>query len=376
MADRRRSLAMLLLLAGAASPAACARAGRACARLLRAPRARMGSGPAAPREEAAEDYHVPVMLGETLDWLVTDPTGVYADGTLGGGGHTSALLDRIAPAGGIVVGVDRDQEALEQTCALLRAHVDAGSLRPLHTSFRHLPSALARLELPALSEGQGLSGLMLDLGVSSHQIDADYRGFSFRHDGALDMRMDRASPAPSAKDFLNACEPAELVRVLQDYGEEKYARPIARAILAARPLETTLQLVRAVESTTPENKRTKTLARVFQALRILVNDELGELEDILLAAADIVRPGGRLVILSYHSLEDRRAKNVMRSGRLDGEVGQDEMGNVLSRWRPLTRKPVGASEAEVAANGRARSAKLRVAERTGFEVAPWAGRGR
>lgn len=353
-----------------AGPRAALRVNRASQRALCLPRPRMSSRPLEPNEPGDEDsYHTPVMLRETLDWLVTDPAGVYADGTLGGGGHTSALLDMVAPAGGIVVGVDRDREALDQTCRRLRSHVDSGSLRPLHTSFRHLPSALARLELPALEAQQGLSGLMLDLGVSSHQIDADYRGFSFRHDGALDMRMDATSPAPSARDFLNACEPAELVRVLQDYGEEKYARPIARAILAARPLETTSQLVRAVESTTPENKRTKTLARVFQALRILVNDEIGELEAILLAAADIVRPGGRLVVLSYHSLEDRRTKNVMRTGNLAGRLTQDEMGNVLSRWRPLTRKPVGASEAEVALNGRARSAKLRVAERTDFELA-------
>ena len=146
-----------------------------------------------------------------------------------------------------------------------------------------------------------------------------------------------------------------------------------RQILAARPLESTAQLVHAVESVTPEPKRTKTLARVFQALRILVNDELGELEAILLAAADLVRPGGRLAILSYHSLEDRRAKNVMRSGHLDGRLDQDEMGNALSHWRPLTRKPVTATDAEVALNGRARSAKLRVAERTNFDVAPWRG---
>jgi 16S rRNA (cytosine1402-N4)-methyltransferase len=319
----------------------------------------------------ADEYHVPVMLRETLDWLVTDQAGIYVDGTLGGGGHTSAILEAIAPAGGVVIGVDRDEEALAQTCGRLRAHVDAGRLHPLHTSFRYLPEALARLQLPALAAHGGLSGLLLDLGVSSHQIDADYRGFSFRHDSPLDMRMDAGSSMPTAKDFLNTCDASELVRVLQDYGEEKYARPIARAILGARPHETTLGLVAAIESVTPEPKRIKTFARVFQALRILVNDELGELESVLLAAARLIRPGGRLAILSYHSLEDRRAKNVMRSGHLDGRIDKDEMGNALSHWRPLTRKPVLAAGTEIQRNGRARSAKLRVAERTEFDATPW-----
>jgi len=263
------------------------------------------------------------------------------------------------------------QEALEQTGKRLRAFVDGGRLRPVHTSFRYLHSTLALLDLPALDEQQGLSGIMLDLGVSSHQIDADYRGFSFRHDGDLDMRMDATSDGMTARDFLNTCEPADLVRVLKDYGEEKYARPIARAIIAARPLDTTSQLVTAIESETPEPMRTKTMARVFQALRILVNDELGELEAILLDAANLVKPGGRIAILSYHSLEDRRAKNVMRSGNLNGRMVQDEMGNVLSHWRPLTRKPVVATDEEVGLNRRSRSAKLRVAERTDFEVVPW-----
>lgn len=321
----------------------------------------VGCGTAA---DPAADYHVPVMLRETIDLLVTDPTGVYVDGTLGGGGHSAALLDALGPTGGRVVGVDRDADAIAETSARLREHVDSGRLTPVRASFQFLDAALGSLELSDGGPSRGVSGILLDLGISSHQIDAGHRGFSFRHDAPLDMRMDGASALPSARDFLNGCAVDELVRVLREYGEEKYARPIARAILAARPLGTTGDLARAVSSVTPEHKRTKTLARVFQAVRILVNDELRELEVVLLSAARLVRPGGRLVVLSYHSLEDRRVKNVMRSGALDGRVVRDEMGNSLSPWRPVTRKPVVATDEEVRTNGRARSAKLRAAERT------------
>jgi 16S rRNA (cytosine1402-N4)-methyltransferase len=300
---------------------------------------------------ASDDYHVPVLLSETVEWLVTDRSGVYADGTLGGGGHTAALLELLAPAGGVVVGVDRDAEALATTSGRLRDHVASGALRPVHTSFRYMPRALAALDLPALAAPPaGLTGLLLDLGVSSHQIDAGYRGFSFRHDGVLDMRMDASSAAPSARDFLNTCEPAELVRVLQDYGEEKYARPVARAILAARPHETTAGLVRAIEAVTPEPKRTKTLARVFQALRILVNDELVELEELLLAAADLVKPGVRGTRVAARAL--RRASQRRRGGACFQHASESERarsrGQARARAMECAQRDHATSEVESA----------------------------
>lgn len=383
----------------------------------------------------ASEYHTPVMVNEVVDTLVHDPCGVYVDCTLGGGGHSEAILERLASlgAGGRLLAVDRDPEALASARARLAGHLEEGRFATAQSDFRHLRAVLKADGVLAPNVPQdwlGVHGILLDLGVSSHQIDQGRRGFSFKADGPLDMRMecdvmeygvgpteDEGKPFSSAPpegkhsdDFAQtrggssgAFPPAtvsgmpvvatccsgaghssqqtgltaavvvnewpveELRRVLQDYGEEPRAHKMALRLSENRPINTTAQLVDVVRSCLPpgppKDKR-KALSRVFQGLRIAVNDELGALEAVLRDAAELVRPGGRVVVLSYHSLEDRRVKRVLRSGSLDGVVKQDMRGNVLSPWRPLRKVPKEPSRQEVSRNPRARSAKLRAAERT------------
>lgn len=299
----------------------------------------------------ATGYHAPVLLRETLDALVTDRAGTYVDATLGGGGHSAALLERLSDAGR-VIGIDRDDEALHEASARLASDARFSARRG---TFGDL-EALVEDEAP-------LDGVLFDFGVSSHQIDAPARGFSFRHDGPLDMRMDQAQPV-SAATLVNEAEEAELVRLLFAYGEEPRARRIARALVAARPVETTAQLADVVRGAVPRLEEAKSVTRVFQALRIAVNDELGAIERALDACVRLVRPGGRVAVLAYHSLEDRRVKRFFRTGRFDETTpARDVYGNALAPFRDLTRQPVVADEAEVEANPRARSARLRAAER-------------
>lgn len=329
--------------------------------------ARSSASGVAQEDDGLEDrdaYHVPVMVEETVNSLVWEPNGVYVDGTLGGGGHSAAILSRVDPAGGMVIGIDRDLDAISAASQRLAEHVKAGSFVARHACFQHMESVLRALATSDDRIAGGVSGILLDLGVSSFQIDEGSRGFSFRFDAPLDMRMDTTTSSADAGYFLNACDLRDLAHVLRAYGEEKFSGPIARAIVEARPLVTTGDLVRAIEGVTPSHKLTKTLARVFQAVRIHTNDELSELRGILASASRLVKPGGRLAVISYHSLEDRPTKNTMRAGNLDGEVRKDEMGNVLSPWRPVTRKPLTPSDEEIEANPRSRSAKLRVAQRT------------
>ena len=326
-------------------------------------------------ETAASTYHVPVMCAEAVEWLVGDPSGTYVDATLGGGGHSAALLDVLAPQGGHLIGVDRDPDALQAAGARLAAHVDAGHATLVRSNFGALAEALRGV--PRVGGADGcLDGILVDLGVSSHQLDEAARGFSYMHDGPLDMRMDQAAPtggrggaaALTAEVILNQWPADAIADVLFKYGEERESRRIARAIVAARPLSTTGELTKVLR--TAGSKRepkevTRRLARCYQALRIEVNSELAELESILHAANRLLKPGGRLALMSYHSLEDRRVKRFLRSGTFsDVPPPQDPFGNVLAPWKPLTRRAVVAGAAEVDANPRARSARLRVGERT------------
>ncbi len=311
--------------------------------------------------------HRPVLAEEVTAALAPAPGRVYIDATVGGGGHAERLLE----AGARVVGLDRDEAALGAAAERLARFGD--QVRLIHAAFA---------DLPAIAAAEGLQpadGLLLDLGVSSAQLDDPGRGFSFQAEGPLDMRMDRRQPLTAA-DLVNRLPVEELARLIRTLGEERWAGAIARRIgreRARAPIETTGRLaevvaaaVAAAEARTGRGQRGRPrihpATRTFQALRMQVNDELGQLERLLAAAPDLVKPGGRLAVISFHSLEDRLVKAVIRAGaggcRCPPGLPVCRCGGTAS-WRPLTRKPITPGEAEVAANPRARSAKLRVAER-------------
>ena len=296
-------------------------------------------------------YHTPVMLSESIDALVTDPKGTYADATFGGGGHTAAILSRLDPRGKLIA-FDRDGDALGNAPADPRFTL-------IHNNFRFIENYCRLL----LSRETGFDGILADLGVSSHQFDTPERGFSFRFDAPLDMRMNREGGKTAADVIANATE-EELARILSLYGEVENARKAARCIVEARakrPILTTGDLTAALERVTPKAAPHKYLAKVCQALRIEVNDEMRSLEKFLDGAARSLRPGGRLVVITYHSLEDRMVKNFIRTGRTDGVEEKDIYGRVQAPLEAVNRKPITPSEAEISSNTRSRSAKLRVA---------------
>jgi 16S rRNA (cytosine1402-N4)-methyltransferase len=310
----------------------------------------------------ASDYHAPVLCKIAVDGLVTDTAGTYVDGTLGGGGHTAALLDRLGSKAS-VFGIDRDEDAIAFASRRLVRDLQSGRLHVVHGNVADLVELLHPLNVVAID------GLLLDLGVSSYQLDTGSRGFSHAREGKLDMRMDQAENAPgdhlervSAGALVNASSEQELRDVLFRFGEEPRARRIAAAVVSARPLETTSDLASVVRATVPRDVENKTLARVFQAIRIAVNRELEALEGALRAAATLIRPGGRLVVISYHSLEDRIVKRFMRSGDATGEIKRDVYGNALAPFRPIGRVTKADAD-EAAANPRSRSARMRIAER-------------
>ena len=289
-----------------------------------------------------EPLHVPVLLGEVLRALEPQGGGVFVDCTLGLGGHTRALLDAGATR---VIGLDRDRAALAVAAVRLAPYGERAAC--VHADYRHLPAVL---------DAQGVErvqGVLADLGVSSMQFDAAGRGFSFRRDEPLDMRMDQ-SAGPTAADLVNQAGEEELANAIYEFGEERYSRRISRALVAARPITTTGQLAAIVRRAVPTKgwQRIDPATRTFQALRIWVNGELDGLGRFVSDAADRLEPGGRLAVITFHSLEDRIVKHTMRG------LAADAPG----AFRVLTKKPVVPGEDEIAANPRARSAKLRVGE--------------
>ena len=312
---------------------------------------------------STEFHHLPVLLHESIEQLHLSPGAVVVDGTLGGGGHAAAILERTAPDG-ILLGLDRDAEALEASARRLAEF--GARFRAVHASFRDLDEAVRDAGLAPVD------GVLLDLGVSSHQLDTAARGFRFSEAEAetpLDMRMD-PSRGETAADLLARASAQEIQRWLQEYGELPGARRLARAIAETReiePLRTNADLLRVIrEARVGRGRRHNPATLVFQALRIAVNDELGALEAGLDAALRVLRPGGRLVVIAYHSLEDRIVKQRFRA-EARGCVCPPEQPVCTCgrepRVRIVTRRPVRPSESEIASNPRARSARLRCAER-------------
>jgi 16S rRNA (cytosine1402-N4)-methyltransferase len=303
-----------------------------------------------------DPFHTPVLCAEAIRQLLIDPGGTYVDGTVGGGGHAGELCRLLHPEGRCVC-FDADDEALQR--ARVRLSAFSGQTLFVHANVRRLREELQARGISAIH------GLLLDLGVSSHQIDDPGRGFSFRGDEQLDMRMDRRLGS-TARDVVNTQTAEELAGILWRYGEERKARSLARAIVAQRPVDTTQQLVAIVERVVGNRFLPKSLARVFQALRIFVNDELGSLNEVLAQSLDVVRPGGRIVVISYHSLEDRMVKEFFRkeaSERIPAPHRLLPDVPRLPRVRVVTSKPLVPDEEEIQRNPRARSAKMRVAER-------------
>ncbi|MBQ3206646.1 MAG: 16S rRNA (cytosine(1402)-N(4))-methyltransferase RsmH [Bacteroidales bacterium] len=296
------------------------------------------------------EYHTSVLLDESVSALVDSVDGVYADATFGGGGHTAEILSRLSN-NGRVLAFDRDMDAIGN-------RIDDPRLTLIRSDFRWIYNHV-------LHQGfkDGIDGVLADLGVSSHQFDTAERGFSFRYEAPLDMRMNQEAEMTAA-DIVNGYEPEELEKILRLYGEVDNSRRLAQLICKARevsPIETTGQLGKAIESALPKFAEHKFLAKVYQALRIEVNQEMRSLEKFLSGAAESLRPGGRLVVITYHSLEDRMVKNFIKAGNIDGKVEKDFYGNSKAPLKAVNRKPVLPLESEIASNTRARSAKLRIA---------------
>lgn len=304
--------------------------------------------------EKAPEYHVPVLGPEVVEHLITDPDGTYVDATLGGGGHAELILEQLGTEGRLI-GVDRDPAAIATTSQRLARFGKCFDQRQI--PFWQIPDTLGSLGV------EGLDGALFDLGVSSRQIDDAARGFSYRQDGPLDMRMG-PDAAQTAEQVVNQYSERDLTRVFREYGEERASSRIARSIVRSRkedPIRSTKQLADLVTAQVPERFATKSLARVFQAIRIEVNGELDHLETTLNAVVDRLVTGGRLVVLTYHSLEDRVVKWVVRgtpqsSLPRDFPVADPNAG----KMKELVRRGITASEDEIQANPRARSAKLRV----------------
>lgn len=297
------------------------------------------------------NYHVPVMLQSCIDGLNIKPDGVYVDVTFGGGGHSKEILKHLGPNGRLIA-FDQDPDA--------QANV------PVDDRFIFIDQNFGFLKNNLRLKGfRQVDGILADLGVSSHQFDVPERGFSIRHNADLDMRMDQHRNLTAAE-ILNTYSEDKLHKIFGIYGEVKNAKSLARAIVTAR-LEQSFtdinSLKSAISAYIPKGKENKYLAQVFQALRIEVNAEIQVLEDFLQQAAEVLKPGGHLVVMSYHSLEDRPVKNFMAKGKFQGEVEKDFFGNQQKPFNVITRKAIVATDEEIAQNNRARSAKLRIAEK-------------
>jgi len=297
-------------------------------------------------------YHIPALLEECLNGLNIKPDGTYVDVTFGGGGHSRAIVQRLSPLGHLY-GMDQDIDAW-------RNRIDDPRFTFVLSNFAYLTNFMRYYGV------DGVDGILADLGVSFHHFDDSQRGFSFRFDGQLDMRMNR-SASLDARQIVATYTEEQLAQVLYLYGELKQSRQLARAIVRARAeraIDTTLQLIEVIRPLIRPNQEKKELAQVFQALRIEVNHEIDALKHLLQSSLDVLRPGGRLVVITYHSLEDRLVKNFMRSGNIEGQVVKDFYGRVLSPLRPVNNKVITPSDDEVERNPRSRSAKLRIAQKT------------
>ena len=298
-----------------------------------------------------EEYHVPVMLQQCLDGLTINPDGVYVDVTFGGGGHSREIFKQLSSKGQLIV-FDQDPDARKNAWEAENFHFVA-------SNFSFLSNHLKMMGFPKVD------GILADLGVSSHQFDEGNRGFSIRSNDPLDMRMNQAGDI-SAKSIIQTYSVRELTQIFRLYGELPNAFKVANVIVMAREnrkIKTTGELMTVLESCAPKHKEHKFFAQVFQALRIEVNQEIDVLERFLNQTTDVLASGGRLVVMSYHSLEDRLVKNFMKRGSIEGEIKKDFYGNVLKPFTEVIRHPIAPDEEEVERNPRSRSAKLRIAIR-------------
>lgn len=297
-------------------------------------------------------YHKPVLLKESIEGLQIKSDGTYVDLTFGGGGHSMSILENIKE--GSLYAFDQDPDAAENA-----ARINSNCFKFIKNNFKFTDKFLK------LHGVHKVDGILADLGVSSHQIDTPERGFSTRFEGELDMRMDKEA-SKSAKQVINNYTQEELHKIFGMYGEVKNAKTLAAAIVQARnqeAIKTNEDLKKVLYEFAPRGREFKYFAQVFQALRIEVNDELGVLKEMLTRCMNVLKPGGRIVIISYHSLEDRLVKNFFNKGKFFGDVEKDVFGNELKPLQAITRKPIVASEQDIIENNRARSAKMRIAEK-------------
>jgi 16S rRNA (cytosine1402-N4)-methyltransferase len=303
-------------------------------------------------------YHQPVLLKESIYGLNIKQNGIYVDATFGGGGHSAEILKRLSSKGSLIA-FDQDQDALKNK-------PDDERLILINQNFRYMRNFLK------LFNAIPVDGILADLGVSSHQLDVAERGFSLRFEGDLDLRMNRMKGLTAAQ-IIHSYPAIKLKEIFSRYGELKNAAKIAGRIEKVRSVQeikTTGHLKEALKNMYPAQQEHKFLAKVFQALRIEVNDELGALKDFLDQSLEVLRPGGRLVIISYHSLEDRLVKNIFRTGNTEGELKKDFYGNIETKFRVISKKPLTPGEEELKENKRARSAKMRIAEKNNDQAEP------
>lgn len=296
-------------------------------------------------------YHIPVLLKECIAGLNIQPDGIYVDVTFGGGGHSRSIIQHLNEHGKLVA-FDQDEDAIKNS-------IDDPRFILIHQNFKYLKNFLKFYNI------EKVDGILADLGVSSYQFDQPEKGFSTRFDSNLDMRMDQRLSITAAE-IVNEYEWESLTKILREYGELGNAAKIADAIVMRRPFNTTKDLLNAVLKFSSRNREAKFSAQLFQALRIEVNDEINALKILLKQSEEVLKEGGRLVVMSYHSLEDRLVKNFMKSGNFEGEIEKDFFGNPLSPFVCITRKPIVANEIELKENSRSRSVKLRIAEKKSY----------
>lgn len=297
------------------------------------------------------EYHVPVLLNDSVNGLNIMPNGVYVDVTFGGGGHSRKILESLN-IDGKLFGFDQDSDALNNI-------PNDDRFQLIQANFRYLKNYLSFYQI------EKVDGILADLGVSSHQFDVAERGFSIRFDGPLDLRMN-TDKGKTAADIVNTYSEEDLTHIFSNYGEIINSKTLARTIVAGRNNQAVSSIEdfkKLIMPCAPRGRENKYLAQVFQSLRIEVNDELESLKNLLEQAVEVLKPGGRLVVIAYHSLEDRLVKNMIKSGNFEGKLSKDFYGNILGPFQAISRKAIIPTDSEIAKNSRARSAKLRIAEK-------------